>query len=99
MAQAPRQRNHRHHRGTPAQRRLDSEDHSKRNPGLKHLKEPSPHLFTDSSQTKSSDATSLKVELAQVLRQAKDIGSDKTKGTEEEQSFSQVCIGFKPASL
>ncbi|KAF9365219.1 hypothetical protein BGX34_010863 [Mortierella sp. NVP85] len=89
MAQAPRQRNHRHHRGPPTQRRLDSEDHSKRNSGLKHLKEPSPLPFTDSSQTKSSDATSLKEELAQVLRQAKDIGSDKAKGTEEEQCFSQ----------
>ncbi|KAG0006063.1 HEAT repeat-containing protein 6 [Modicella reniformis] len=89
MAQASRQRHFRHHKGTSTQRRLDSEDFSRRNLGPRQFKESSPRVTSDSSQPRSGDTASLKDELVRLLEQAKEAGSDKAKETEDMQNFSQ----------
>ncbi|KAI8361925.1 armadillo-type protein [Mortierella sp. GBAus27b] len=91
MAQAPRQRNYRHHRGTSAQRRHDSDDSSRRNPSLRQRRDTSPDPGIDPSPCRSKDAASLRDDLVQVLAKVKEYGSDRTKDAGKDQGFSQAC--------
>ncbi|KAG0299566.1 HEAT repeat-containing protein 6 [Dissophora globulifera] len=91
MANAPnasRQRHHRHHRGT-AQRRIDSDDSSRRQPGTRLPKE-STSLKRNSLPAAAADIQDTRDDLLRILGQAKELNASRSRELGEIQEFSQT---------
>ncbi|KAG0356989.1 hypothetical protein BGZ54_000506 [Gamsiella multidivaricata] len=90
MAQAPRQRHHRHHRGAPAQRRVDAEEPTRQCPSSREPRETTSQSTGNNLPEAPQDMASLREDLGRILEQTKDLESDKIKNVDDTQQFSQV---------
>ncbi|ORZ22732.1 hypothetical protein BCR41DRAFT_13819 [Lobosporangium transversale] len=87
MTNASRQKSYRHHRGS-AHRKIDSEHSPKRQPGLRQQAREA----SGCSQLLAADIAALREDLSRIQGHVKELGTDKSKDTEDIHELSKVAL-------